>query len=260
MTAIGAECDPLCSRIGAQLRHVRIIAVRQDRIARCHLLNSFAKCIDDRVQVGVDVRVIEFDVVDDQSVGPVVQKFRTLVEECRVVLVAFYDELGALSQLEILVEIEGNAANDHARIASRGLEHPGHERSGGRFPVRAGDDNRVFPFDEELVNRLGHRCVRQVHLQRRFSFRIRARSGIADDHQIGPKRLQMLARIPFENRDAETLEVCRHRRIDVLIRAADFVAALLQHAGERGHCGAADSDQINAFDLREFFDVRHCAA
>ena len=188
------------------------------------------------------------------------QKFRSLVEECGVVLVAFDDELGAVSQLEILIEIEGNAADDHARIASRGLEHPGHERSGGRFPVRAGDDNRVFPFDEELVNRLGHRCVRQVHLQRRFSFRIRARSGIADDHQIGPKRLQMLARIPFENRDAETLEVCRHRRIDVLIRTANLVPALLEHAGERGHRCAGNSDQVHAFDFRQMFDVRHWPA
>src|ERR1051326_4297442 len=31
----------------------------------------------------------------------------------------------------------------------------------------------------------------------------------------------------------------------------------LKHPGERGHGGPTDADEVNAFDLRQFFDVRH---
>src|SRR2546430_3381501 len=57
--------------------------------------------------------------------------------------------------------------SDHARIAPRRFEQPRHERGRGGFAMRAGDDDRMFAADEELIDRLRHRRVREVHLQRR---------------------------------------------------------------------------------------------
>ena len=37
----------------------------------------------------------------------------------------------------------------------------------------------------------------------------------------------------------------RHRRIDLLIRTSDFVAALFQHTGQGGHGRAADANQMD---------------
>jgi hypothetical protein len=45
--------------------------------------------------------------------------------------------------------------------------------------------------------------------------------------------------------------------IDVLIRTTDSVTALLQHPGERGHGGPADTDQVDALNFRDSLDVRH---
>ena len=49
------------------------------------------------VEVGVDVRVIELDVVDDGDVRQILQELRRLVEEGAVVLVALDDEVAPLA-------------------------------------------------------------------------------------------------------------------------------------------------------------------
>ena len=51
-----------------------------------------------RVEVGVDVGVIELDVVDDGDVGQVLEELRRLVEERAVVLVALDDEVAAAAR------------------------------------------------------------------------------------------------------------------------------------------------------------------
>ena len=161
-----AEGEPARARIGAQRHHVRVVAVRHDHVARRDLLHAVAERFDDRVEVRVDVGVIELDVVQQERVRVVVQKLRTFVEERRVVFVAFDDELRPVAELEVLIEIERDPADDHARIASGRFQQPRHQRRRRGLAVRPGHDDRMLPFDEELMDRLGHRRVRQVELQR----------------------------------------------------------------------------------------------
>jgi hypothetical protein len=255
--AVEAEGDPAAAGAVAEAADVLVVAVRDDDVARLDLLHCLAEGGDDRVEVGVDVGVVELDVVHEERVRVVVEELRALVEERRVVLVAFDHEIGAGSELEVLIEVQRDAADDHARIAAGRLEEPRHQRGRRRLAVRAGDDDRVLPADEEVVDRLGHGGVRQVELQGRGRLGVRARRDVADDHEVGPKRLQVLLRIALQHGDAEALQVIGHRRIDVLVGAADFVAALLEHAGQRGHRRPGDSDQIDAVDSGQFFDVRH---
>ena len=61
--------------------------------------------------------------------------------------------------------------------------------------------------------------------------------------------------------DAQRLELRRHRRVDVLVRAGDSVSLRLQHACERCHCCTADSYEMEMFLLghREF-NVAPCGA
>src|SRR5437762_1988803 len=52
----------------------------------------------DRLEVGINVRVVVFDVVHDGDVGKVFEEFRRLVEEGAVVLVALDDELAPAAE------------------------------------------------------------------------------------------------------------------------------------------------------------------
>ena len=103
-----------------------ILAVGDDHAVRCDALHAFAERVDDRVEVGVNIGVVELDVVDDQRVRAVVQELRSLVEERGVVLIALDDELRPVAELEVLIEVERNAAHNHARIAPRRFEQPRH--------------------------------------------------------------------------------------------------------------------------------------
>ncbi len=48
----------------------------------------------DRMQIGKDIRVIEFQIIQHRCSRPVVDKFGTFVEEGGVVFIGFDDEKG----------------------------------------------------------------------------------------------------------------------------------------------------------------------
>src|SRR5207237_9333019 len=66
----------------------------------------------DRVEVRVDVRVVELDVADDGDLWQVVHELRPLVEVGRVVLVALDDEVVALGRAEAGAEVLHDAADE----------------------------------------------------------------------------------------------------------------------------------------------------
>ena len=108
----------------------------------------------------------------------------------------------------------------------------------------------VLFLDEELMDGFRHRGIRQVELQRAGGLGVGRCGRVADHHQVGMERHQVVFRIPLEHRYAEAFEVGGHRGVDVLIGAGHFVAALLQHPGQRGHRRAADADQVDLFYWR----------
>ena len=68
------------------------IGTKQEEPTPGNEVHEASKCERDGIQVGVDVRVIELDVVDDRQVRQVLEKLRGLVEKRAVVLVALDDE------------------------------------------------------------------------------------------------------------------------------------------------------------------------
>ncbi len=143
-----------------------------------------------RVEVGVDVRVIELDVVDHGDVGQVLQELGGLVEERAVVLVAFDDEVASLAEPiagTVLAEIPGDAADQHARIDAAVRQQPAGQRRGRGLAVRAGDDDRPGAPEKVLANRLGQRAVADLAIQHFFELRVAAGDGVADDDETrGP--------------------------------------------------------------------------
>ena len=69
-----------------------VIAPGNDASAARHEIYETAELQFDGGEIGVNIRVIEFERSNDEFVGMVVQKFRALVEKRRIVFVAFEDE------------------------------------------------------------------------------------------------------------------------------------------------------------------------
>ena len=195
----------------------------------------------------IDVGVIELDVVDDGDVGQVLQELRGLVEVGAVVLVAFDDERLALADAvagAVVAEIPRDAADEHRRIgAGRGQQPPG-QRGGRGLAVRAGDHDRVRVPQPLIANRFRQRRVANAAIEHSLELRVAARNGIADHDQI-ERGVDVLGAIAFEHVNPLSGKKVAHRRIDVLIGAADVDATMLQQRRQRGHRRAADADQVN---------------
>src|SRR6202521_2773773 len=76
------------------------------------------------VEIFVDIRVIEFNRSKNQRIRKVVQKLRTLIEECGVILVAFQNKMLAFAQPKTAAEILRDATDQERRLKDSGLEDP----------------------------------------------------------------------------------------------------------------------------------------
>src|SRR5262249_9490613 len=171
----------------------------------------------DRVQIRINIRVVVFDVVQNNQVGNVVQELRPFVEIGRVVFIAFDHEVIRVCDFETRAEILGYPADQKRRFESPDLHYPGHQRGRGRFAVRARDDRRVSSADEVLADDFGHRDVAQFVVERVFDLGVPARRGVADDNDVRRRPalwLQMEGVEAFESFYSESLQLVTHPPIE----------------------------------------------
>ena len=100
--------------------------------------------------------------------------------------------------------------------------------------MRARDCERVPPANKLFFHDFRLRSIEKFAPECFFDFGIAARDRIADDHAVRRGR-EMFALESLRDVDAERLKHRRHRRIDVLIRSGNVMAARLKHTGERSH-------------------------
>ena len=76
-------------------QRIGVVGAEEQQAAARHEVDETPERQRIGVEIGVDVGVIELDVVDDGDVRQVLQELRGLVEERAVVFVAFDDEVAA---------------------------------------------------------------------------------------------------------------------------------------------------------------------
>ena len=168
-----------------QRRKVRVVAVAQQQAVARNQPDEMREGFFDRVQIFKNVRVIEFEVVDDGDFRQVMDELAALVEKRRVVFVALDDEPFAVGEPRALAEIVRNAADEIARIQPIVLEHPRQQRSRGGFAMRAGDDDGAFAANEKFLEQLRQRAITQFVIEHELGFRVAAGNRVADDHEVG---------------------------------------------------------------------------
>ena len=233
--------------MAAERRRVRAVRAEQQQPVARDEVHQASERQQHGGQVRVDIRVIELDVVDDGDIRQVLQELRRLVEERAVVFVALDDEVAAAADTvarSSVAEIQRNPANEHRGIEAAVRQQPPGQRRRRRLAVRAGDDDRSCAPEESIANRFGQRAVPDFAFEHALELGVAARDRIADDHQIDV-RADVICRIAGHDADALGLEEVAHRRIDVLVGAADVVAAVFQQRGEGRHRRAADADQVD---------------
>ena len=134
-----------------QRREVCLVAVGQQQAVSRNEPDEMRKCFFNRVEIFKNVRVVEFQIVDDADFRQVMDELAALVEKRRVVFVALDDEPFAVREPRALAEIVRDAADEKTWIQSVMLEHPRQQRSRRRLAMRAGDDDGAFAANEKFL-------------------------------------------------------------------------------------------------------------
>src|SRR5690349_9289474 len=113
-----------------------------------HEIHQTSKSQLHRIEIFVNIRMIEFDVVDDRDLRQVMHELRTLVEVCSVVLVAFDNEVVTVGHAKADAEIPYYATHQESRIQSCLIDYPcGQTRRRG-FAVRSCYHERTSPANK----------------------------------------------------------------------------------------------------------------
>ncbi len=100
--------------------------------------------------------------------------------------------------------------------------------------------------NEFVVEHPGHGGEWKAAVEDGFELRVAARDGVADDDEVG-RGIEVGFREGLGDGDTEGAELVGHGRVGGLVGAGDAMALELKQAGERGHGGAADSDEVDVF-------------
>src|SRR5882762_6323228 len=138
----------------------------------------------DRIQILVDISVIEFHRGQDDRIGEIVEEFRPLVEERGVVLVPFKDEVFPLPKREARPEIFSNSADQKRWLLPRRLEDPGQHRRRGGLAMRSGNEQHLLPAQKFVMQDLRQRTEWNALVEYVLQFNVAARDRVPHHHQV----------------------------------------------------------------------------
>jgi len=115
--AAQAECLDATARQGAQTERFGIVCAQQQQPPARDQTDKPPERQPDRLEVRIDVGMIEFDVIHHDDVRQVLEKLGGLVEKRAVVFIAFNDELRSVAESIAGAEVPGDPANHETRIA-----------------------------------------------------------------------------------------------------------------------------------------------
>ena len=138
------------------------------------------------------------------------QKFRALIEECRVVLVAFQNEMLACSETENCCRNFPRCRRSEMKAADPALSkiHASIDVV-VVLPCVPATTRTSLPTQKFVVQDLRQRAERNALVENALQFDIAARNCIAHDHQIGP-RIQILLGKRLRHRNSQ-----RSRKVDI---------------------------------------------
>src|SRR3569623_299488 len=141
-----AECKALHRRPTTLREHgvdVVVVLRRDEEAIAGHGAYEVMKLTLDGGEVGKDVGVVEYEIVQHGGARAVMNEFRALVEERGVVFVGLHHEKGHVAEARRETEIVRHAADQKAGPQAGVFQYPREHAAGGGLAVRARD--REYP-------------------------------------------------------------------------------------------------------------------
>src|SRR5690606_37333397 len=234
-------------RPAAALQHAlegRLLAVDDNAARTRDGSHQMVKLRLDRRKIGEDVRMVEFEVVEDGGARPVVHELRTLVEKGGVVLVGLdHKECGGCVTSGD-TEVLRYAADQKTGGAAGVFQDPGQHGGGGSLAVRPRDGEYPLTGQHMLCEPLRPGDVWIAAIENGFHERIAAGDDVADHPQVRTQ-IELLRAKPADDVDALLFELFAHGRIDVGVAAGHAMTRRLGKRRDTAHEGAADAEYVD---------------
>ena len=119
---------------------VGIVRIDESQTVLRDLLKELAKRFLNGGEVGVDVGVVEFNIIENDEFGKVVEELASFIGEGSVVLVSFENPEGTGAVMASAGEVEGNSADEPAGMETCFFKKESKHGGGGGFAVGARND------------------------------------------------------------------------------------------------------------------------
>ena len=236
---------------GGVLGHLdglRVIGIDQSEAVFGDDVQQLAERFLDGSQVGVDVGMIELDVVEDDQFGKVVEELAAFVSKGSVVLVSLQHPEIAPAVVTAPGEINRNPADEPAGLEAALFQQEGQHGGGGGLAMGAGDNKVPAAIEEPAAEEFRQGDKGNPVGEDGLKLRVPAGDNVAYHGEVGLRGKVFLAVALVED-DAAFAEEVGHRRIDGLIGAGDLEAKFPEHGGDRAHAGAGDPEEVEVLKL-----------
>ncbi len=228
-----------------QVPDLRIVRTPQQQTVRRNLAQHQTESAPDILQGPEDVSVIEFQAGHHSDLGQVVEEFRSLVKEGRVVFVTLDDEGGPRRpQRRRVFEIERLAADQPTTSEPGPVQEKGGQCRYGGLSVGAAAHNRLPGTEHVVLHPFGQ--AQEVHSagQGGLDLRVPAAERIADHHQIGVP-IQVLCAVPFISLHAEGFDHFGGRWIEGTVRTSHLPSGFQGKPGPGYHGRSSDAAEVD---------------
>ena len=241
----------------------RTLRIRDHRSFARHDSHQMMELRFNGREIGEDVRMIVFEIIENRDPRTVVHEFAPLVAEGRVVFVRFNDEgSGRVSEFGRFFTPAGEPPDEVARVQARFLQNPGEHRRGRGLPVRAGNGEHLAALEDVFAHPLRARGIGEPRIENGFEERIPAGNGISHDPEVG-RKLKLLSAVALGNFDSVRGKRVAHRRVNILVAPGDAVACCARELRDAAHEGAADAENMNMHEwplTQEIFSLKRIFA
>ena len=238
-----ADAGEWAGRVLGDVEAVLLVAVDEGVTTARDNVEQAAEGELNFVQIVINVRMVEFDIVDHNALGQIMKELRALIEKGGVIFIAFQHIDPRVGEMRATIEIFRQSADHVAGISTGVFKNPCQHRRRGRLSMGARDHEIPFAPEEEFLHHLGQRIVKQLPVQSRLGLRISPRNGVTDDDHIRVCG-DVFRCVSLRESDALAPEEVRHRWIDIRIRAGNGEAALFHSSGDSAHGGATDASEV----------------
>src|ERR1700686_1820268 len=160
----GVFLEPDSENLAERFRHdfcaVRVVRIDENRTSAGYNIYQTAEAEFDFVEAWEDIGVVKLDIIDDNGLGKIMEKFGPFVEKGCVLFVSFEDEIVRIAKGRALPQVSCDAADKKTGVARSFAKDPGDQRGRCRLSMRSSDHDIGFALEKEILKRLQKRSIK----------------------------------------------------------------------------------------------------